>query len=145
MYLNDDPQYRVAQNPMQWAQKHALIFQELESRSCHGYKVMILATSTTVKKLPITPATPNGSGGNVSPSPMRSSALPGTMLGNGPQAPFINGSFSTRHLGISIRPAAVPCMVTAICLGAKRPAVLGMNTQMPATLVDGFPITPYRF
>jgi len=40
MYLNDDPQYRVAKNPMQCAQKHALIFQELESRSCHGYKVM---------------------------------------------------------------------------------------------------------
>src|SRR4030095_16056690 len=58
---------------------------------------------------------------------MRSSALPGTMLGNGPQAPFINGSFSTRRLGISIRPAAVPCIVTAICLGAKRPAVLGMK------------------
>src|SRR5215471_18791852 len=65
---------------------------------------------------------------------MRSSALPGTMLGNGPQAPFINGSFSTRRLGISIRPAAVPCMVTAICLGAKRPAVLGMNMNLPATL-----------
>src|SRR5262245_57261557 len=65
---------------------------------------------------------------------MRSSALPGTMLGNGPQAPFINGSFSTRRLGISIRPAAVPCIVTAICLGAKRPAVLGMNIVLPATL-----------
>ena len=35
-----------------------LIFQELESRSCRDHKVMILATSTTVKKLPITPATP---------------------------------------------------------------------------------------
>src|SRR5215470_342998 len=76
---------------------------------------------------------PNGSGGHVSPSPMRSSALPGTMLGNGPQAPCIHGSFATRRLGISIRPAAVPCIVTAIGLGAKRPAVLGMISVISST------------
>src|SRR5262249_22968778 len=49
---------RVAKNPMQRARIRPLIFQELESRSCRGHKVMILATSATVKKLPITPATP---------------------------------------------------------------------------------------
>src|SRR5215471_12432317 len=49
---------RVAKNPMQWAQIHSLIFQELESRSYRGHKVMILATSSTVKKRPITHATP---------------------------------------------------------------------------------------
>src|SRR6516164_7299954 len=50
---------RVAKNPMQCAWIRPLIFQELESRSCRGHKVMILAASTTVKKLPITPATPS--------------------------------------------------------------------------------------
>src|SRR5262249_45531328 len=48
MYLNDDPQQRVAKNPMQCAQICPLIFQELESRSCRGHKVMISATALTV-------------------------------------------------------------------------------------------------
>ena len=48
MCLNDAPQHRVAKNPVQCAQIHPLIFQELESRSCHGYKVRISATALTV-------------------------------------------------------------------------------------------------
>ncbi len=42
---------------MQCAQIRPLIFHELESRSCRGHKVMILATSTTVKELPIISST----------------------------------------------------------------------------------------
>src|SRR5262245_24689774 len=49
---------RMAKNPMQCARIRPLIFQALESRSCRGHTVMIFATSTTVKKLPITPANP---------------------------------------------------------------------------------------
>jgi hypothetical protein len=48
MYLNDDHQHRGAKNPMQCAQIRPLIFQELESRSCRGHKVMISATPPTV-------------------------------------------------------------------------------------------------
>jgi hypothetical protein len=49
MYLNDDQQQRVAKNPMPCAPIRPLIFQELESRSCRGHKVMISAISLTVK------------------------------------------------------------------------------------------------
>jgi hypothetical protein len=46
--LNDDPQHRVAKNPLQCVQLRPLIFHELESRSCRGHKVMISATPATV-------------------------------------------------------------------------------------------------
>ena len=52
MCLNDDPQHGVAKNPVQWAHLCPLIFQELESRSCRGHKVMISATALTVN-LPV--------------------------------------------------------------------------------------------
>ena len=49
----------MAKNSLKSALIRALIFHELRSRYPPGNKVMILATSTTVKKLPITPATPS--------------------------------------------------------------------------------------
>ena len=52
MYLNDDPQHGVAKNPVQWAHLRPLIFQELESHSCRGHKVMIAAMALTVN-LPV--------------------------------------------------------------------------------------------
>jgi len=51
--LNDGPQPRVAKNPMPCVQRHAVIFQELESRSGRGHQGMIAATLAPVNFLPL--------------------------------------------------------------------------------------------
>jgi len=59
--LRGNNYHRMAKNPLRFALIWGLIFHALHTRQAPGKKVMILATSTTVKKPPITPATPKRS------------------------------------------------------------------------------------
>ena len=56
--LHDDVGERVAKNPIKSERIHALIFQELQTHTCSGHKVMILATALTVNFPALAPGGP---------------------------------------------------------------------------------------
>jgi hypothetical protein len=57
--LHDGVGERVAKNPIKCAWIHVLIFQELQTHTCPGHKVMIAATALTVNFPALAPGGPD--------------------------------------------------------------------------------------